>query len=65
MRSQPRQEIRYPFATHEMPSGLGGVFPVRIIEDLGDNVVVENCYKYDGWLGQKYTIAKSTLTKKV
>ncbi len=56
------REVKYAKATHEISSGLGGVFFVKIIEDMGEKVKVMCCNKFDGWYGKEWVIDKANLS---
>jgi hypothetical protein len=49
-------------ATHKTPSGMGGVFPVAIIEDRGDIALVEVRDCGPDWSGYQFTCAKDKLS---
>jgi hypothetical protein len=50
------QQVKYQKATHTIPSGMGGVFGVKIIEKNGDKIKVMVCHKFDGWYGKEYIV---------
>jgi len=56
--------MRQPKATHYAPSGMGGVFPVMILETVGERsrVRIIGC---DDWNGLEFNPLTSELTPRV
>ena len=48
-------------ATHKTPSGMGGVFDLIVLEDLGERCRVQVVNSGPGWNGMEFTPLKSAL----
>ena len=48
-------------ATHKIPSGMGGVFDLIVVEDLGERCKVRVVNSGADWNGMEFTPLKSAL----